>query len=89
VTLYVNGQQESSQSVKVGAAGNVPVIFTVARDEPGTYSVYVGGVPAGSFTVNETVDPNNVLYISLALIFVAVAAGAIYFVRKRQLRINI
>jgi hypothetical protein len=84
VTLYVNGQQESSQSVKVAAAGSVPVNFTVSRDEPGVYAVRVGTVPAGSFTVSGTAEADIVLFVSAALVLIALTAGAAHLARRRQ-----
>jgi hypothetical protein len=84
IKVYVNGEMEHSQGVTVKSGSSTPVTFTVSRNEPGAYTVYVGGVSAGSFTVNEMADSNIILYISGALIFIALAAGAVYFVRRRQ-----
>jgi len=44
--------------------------------------VYVGEVYAGSLTVEEAADPDIILYMSGALIFIALAAGAIFFLRR-------
>jgi Tol biopolymer transport system component len=84
ITLYVNGQEESSQGITINSGSNTPVTFSVRRNEPGTYSVYVGGTNAGSFTVDALADPNIILYISGALILFAFAIGVIYTTRKRQ-----
>ena len=70
VKVYVNGQEETSQGITVNSGSNIPLSFTVSRNEPGTYAVYVGGVPAGSFTV-ESADSNIILFISVAMIFIA------------------
>ncbi len=43
VTLYVNGQEVESKGVTVSSGQTTPVHFTVSRNEPGTYSVYVSG----------------------------------------------
>ena len=51
VTLYVNGQVETTQGVTVNSGGSSQLTFNVSRSEPGDYSVYVDGVPAGSFKV--------------------------------------
>jgi hypothetical protein len=85
VKLYVNGQEESSRGVTVNSGSNVPVSFTVNRDEPGTYAVYVGGVSAGSFTVDGLMDPNIVLYASIVLIVGALIA-CVFYVRRKPLR---
>jgi len=84
IKVYVNGGLENSQGVTVKSGSNTPVTFTVSRNEPGTYSVYVGGTRAGSFTVDQFADPNMILYISVALIFFALAGGAVYIMRRRQ-----
>ena len=84
LTLYVNGQEESSQGVKVSSGSSTPISFTVSRNEPSTYTVYVGGVSAGSFVVDQFADTNMILYISGALILFAFAIGVIYATKKRQ-----
>jgi len=83
VKVYVNGQEEAIQGVTVNSGSNRPVSFTLSRNEPGTYTVYVGGTPAGSFTVEQTVDPNVILLISAALFLSGLVLGVIY-IRRRQ-----
>jgi len=83
VKLYVNGLEESSKGVAVSSGSSTPVSFSVSRNEPGAYTVYVGGVSAGSFTVDQFADGNIVLYISGALLLVALIGGLIYFTRRR------
>ncbi len=83
VKLYVNGQEEGHQGVTLASGKSVPVKFTVSRDEMGTYSVYVGSVPAGSFTVDSFADPNLVLYISGACLLFAFILGAIYIAKRK------
>jgi len=82
--LYVNGEEDSSQGVTVESGGNRPVYFIVTRSQPGTYAVYIGGIPAGSFVVAEYIDPDVVLFISLMLIFTSFGLGIIYVWRRRQ-----
>ena len=84
VVLYVNGQEESSQGVTVNSGSASPVTFTVTRNEPGTYSVYVGGTSAGSFVVDQFADPNLIPIVSGALIIFAFVIGLIYITRRRQ-----
>jgi hypothetical protein len=84
LTLYVNGQQESTQGVMVSSGSSTPVTFSVSRNEPGTYSVYVGGTYAGSFTVDALADPNLIVIVSGSLIVFALILGVIFITRKRQ-----
>ena len=82
VRLYINGQEEAVQGVTLGAGSTALVTFTVTRSEPGNYSVNVNGVPAGSFTVDS--DSSIILYISIALVAIAIAMGLIYFTRRKR-----
>jgi outer membrane protein assembly factor BamB len=84
LTLYVNGQEESVQGINVNSDSSTPVTFSVSRNDPGTYTVYVGGTNAGSFTVDQFADSNMILYVSGTLILFAFAIGVIYTARKRQ-----
>jgi hypothetical protein len=84
VKLYVNGQEESSKGVAVNGGSNTTVTFSVTRNEPGNYAVYVGGTQASSFTVDQFVEPNIILYISMACIFFSLVAGVFYVLRKRE-----
>jgi hypothetical protein len=83
IKVYVNGQEESSQGVTVTSGSNTPLTFTVSRNEPGTYTVYVGGTSAGSFTVDWLAD-SNILIISGAAILFAFAIGVIFVTRRKQ-----
>lgn len=83
VKVYVNGQEEAVQGVTVNSGSNRPVSFTLSRNEPGTYTVYVGGTEAGSFTVEQAVDPNMILLVSTTLFLAGLVLGAIY-IRRRQ-----
>jgi hypothetical protein len=82
--LYVNGQEESSQGITVSSGSSTPVTFTVIRNEPGTYSIYVGGTDAGSFTVDQLAGPDVILYASVALLAVAFVTGLVFITRRRQ-----
>ena len=84
IKVYVNGELENSQGVTVNSGSSTPVTFTVSRNEPGTYSVYVGGIQAGSFTVDQFADPNMILYISGALILFAFVLGVIYITMRKR-----
>ncbi len=82
IQVYVNGQVEAKQGITVNSGSSTPLTFTVSRNEPGTYSVYVGGTSAGSFTVDQF-TPQTILIISGALVFFAFILGIIYIVRRR------
>ncbi|MCX6006460.1 MAG: phosphatidylserine decarboxylase [Chloroflexi bacterium] len=85
IKVYVNGELENSQGITVNSGSSTPVTFTVSRNEPGTYSVYVGGTQAGSFTVDQFA-PETILYLSGALVFFAFILGVIYITTRRQPR---
>jgi len=84
VRLYINGQEEAVQGITVESGKTRIITFTTARSQPGTYTVYVGGIQAGSFTVADYVDPNIILFISMALVLSALLLGLIYVWRSRQ-----
>jgi hypothetical protein len=79
VTLYVNGQVESTQGITVNSGGSSQLSFNVVCNQPGVYSVYVDGVSADSFTVS---DNSTILYVSIACLFVAFLLRAILIIRK-------
>ncbi|MHB8086420.1 MAG: CARDB domain-containing protein, partial [Dehalococcoidia bacterium] len=83
IKLYVNGQEEAHQGVTLSSGTSTPVKFTVSRDEPGTYSVYVGSISAGTFEVDRFSDPNIILYISGALLLFALIGGVILMATRR------
>ncbi|MGA2160033.1 MAG: choice-of-anchor U domain-containing protein [Dehalococcoidia bacterium] len=84
IKLYINGQEEAHQGVTLSSGSRTPVKFTVSRDEPGSYSVYVGSIPAGTFEVAQFADPNLILYISGALLLFALAGGVIFMATRRR-----
>jgi len=83
IKLYVNGEEESSQGITVESGGNRPVYFTVTRNEPGIYTVYIGGTQAGSFMVDDAIDPNIILVISLSLIALSLMLAVIMVARRK------
>jgi hypothetical protein len=82
IKVYVNGQEESSRGVTLNSGSSTPVTFIISRNEPGTYTVYVGGTNAGSFTVDQF-TPETILIVSGALVFFAFIIGAIVVTRRR------
>jgi hypothetical protein len=84
LTLYVNGQEESSQGITLTSGSSTPVTFSVSRDAPGVYEVTVGGVQAGSFTVDQFADPNIPLYIGLTCLGLAFVTGLLIVLKRMQ-----
>ncbi len=84
VKLYINGQEEAHQGITLSSGSRAPIKFTVSRNESGTYSVYVGSIPAGTFEVDQFTDPNLILYISGALILLALVGGVIFIAMRRH-----
>jgi len=84
VTLYVNGQVESTQGVTVNSGGSTKLTFNVSRSEPGDYNVYVDGVPAGSFKVEMVAGNDTILIFSAALIALAFIAGMVMLWRRQR-----
>ena len=84
IKLYVNGEEESSQGVTVESGGSRQVYFTVNRNQTGTYDVYVGDVQAGTFMVDEAIDPNIILLCSCTLILISLVLGIVYILRRRN-----
>jgi len=82
IRLYVNGQEEPGKSVAVAGGDRVLLTFTVSRDEPGTYSVFVAGAQAGSFIVDPFPSPDTILFISFGLIGFAFIIGTAYLASK-------
>ncbi len=83
ITLYVNGQEVESQGVSLASGQSAPVVFSISRNEPGTYAVMVNGVSAGSFTVDTSAD-NAILIYSILALFVMGIIGVLYLVVKRR-----
>ncbi len=79
VKLYINGQLDSEQAVTVASGRQMPISFSVSRNEPGTYQVYVNGTSAGSFTVS---DNSTILYVSIGCLFLAFVLGVILIYRR-------
>jgi uncharacterized membrane protein len=67
VTLYVNGQEETTQGVAVNSGSSAQLAFKVSRRVPGDYTVSVDGVPAGSFKV-QMVTGNVALFIVIVVL---------------------
>ena len=84
VTVYVNGQVESTQGVTVNSGGSSQLTFNITRSEPGDYNVYVDGVPAGSFKVEMVAGNDTILIFSAALIALAFIAGMVMLWRRQR-----
>ena len=84
VTLYVNGQVESTQGVTVNSGGSSKLTFNVSRSEPGEYNVYVDGVPAGSFNVELFRESDGILIFSAVLVAMAFILGMVMLGRRQR-----
>jgi len=84
VTIYVNGEQDQSYGVSVNSGKSTRVEFAVSREIPGTYSVYVNGVSAGSFNVSDNLGNNIVLVLSSLCLLAALFIGMLMILRRRQ-----
>jgi len=84
VTLYVNGQVVTTQGVTVNSGSSSKLTFNVSRSEPGDYSVYVDGVPAGSFKVEMVTANDAILIFSVALVALAFIAGLVMLWRRQR-----
>jgi len=84
ITLYVNGQVESTQGVNVNSGGYTRLTFNIARSEPGDYTVYVDGVPAGSFKVEPLSQSDAILVFSSVLLGLAFILGMVMLWRRQR-----
>jgi primosomal replication protein N len=84
VTLYVNGQVETTQAVTVNSGGSSKLTFNVSRSEPGDYTIYVDGVPAGSFKVELFRESDGILIFSAALVAIAFLIGIVMLWRRQR-----
>jgi hypothetical protein len=84
VTLYVNGQEETVQGITVNSGGSSQLTYYITRSEPGDYSVYVDGVPAGSFKVETFRESDVVLIFSVTMLAMAFVVGLIMLRRRQQ-----
>ncbi len=83
VTLYINGQEAESKGITLSSGESAQVHFSVSRNDPGTYTVYVNGVSAGSFTVDQFTN-NDVLIYGIIALFAIGIVGVLYLVVKKR-----
>ena len=83
VTLYINGQIAESKGITLTSGESTQVHFSVSQNEPGTYSVYVNGVPAGNLTVNMFTN-NDVLIYGIIALFTIGIIGVLYLVVRKR-----
>ncbi|MBL7209880.1 MAG: hypothetical protein ISS52_07255 [Dehalococcoidia bacterium] len=86
VVLMINGQQEETRLVTVGAQSAQPEKFIVTRDVPGTYKVTIGNQQA-EFTVLGTSTAGSpvsgALIIAIVIGIVLIASVVVLFLRRR------
>jgi len=83
VTLYINGQEAESKGITLSSGESTQVHFSVSQNDPGTYSVYVNGVPAGNMTVDLFTN-NDILIYSVIALFTIGIIGVLYLVVRRR-----
>ena len=87
IALKINGLVEQSRMVSVGPQGTQPVKFTVAKAQPGTYAVDIGG-QKGSFTVlgagGTAGAPVNGGLIALLIMGMLVLATVVILILTRK-----
>ncbi len=64
--------------------GSTKLTFNVSRSEPGDYSVYVDGVPAGSFKVELFRESDGILIFSAILVALAFLIGMVMLWRRQK-----
>jgi archaellum component FlaG (FlaF/FlaG flagellin family) len=83
ITVYVNGEIETTQGLTLNSGDSSKLTFNVSRSEPGTYKVYVDGAPAGSFKVEAVTASDAILIASVAFLAIAFVCG-LFIMRRRQ-----
>ena len=87
IALKINGLVEQSRMVSVGPRGTQPVKFTIAKAQPGTYTVDILG-EQGSFTVlgagGTAGAPINSGLIALLIMGVLVLATVVILILTRK-----
>jgi hypothetical protein len=84
VTVYVNGQVETAQAVTVNSGSSSKLTFNLSRSEPGDYTVYVDGVPAGGFKVDLFRESDGILIFSAAMVALAFLIGMVVLWRRQR-----
>ncbi len=84
LTLKVNGEIEQSKEVTLADGESKQVSFSVARDEPGTYPIVVGGLTA-EFTVlaPESSPPDRTFWWMVLLAAVIISLVAVIMSWRR------
>lgn len=83
IRVYVNGSEEASQGITVNNGGSNRISFTITRNEPGNYQVYVNNVNSGSFVVAGKADPDIILLVSSGLVLLSISGLAVLWTRRR------
>lgn len=82
INLYVSGQIESTVGIVLASGEQREIVFTLYRNEPGSYSVYVNSESAGIFNVDNTFGSTLLLIFSWGCVLSAFIL-AIILVRRR------
>jgi hypothetical protein len=84
VKVYVNGAEEAQEGVTVNSGGTSTVTFDIIRNDPGTYSVYVGGTNAGSYKIEAFNESDIILISSIVFVGLAFILGVIMLWRRQR-----
>lgn len=87
--LYINGQMEDSQTVRLNPGSTQNVVFLVGKATPGTYDVSLTGLQGqftvvGSQTSGGALDTNSI--IAIVIIVALVVAVVLVFRRIKELK---
>ena len=88
VSLKINGLVEETRMVSVGPQASQPIKFTVAKAQPGTYAIDIGG-QTGSFTIpasqsHKGAPANTGMIILLVLAALVIAAVMVLLFSRRS-----
>jgi hypothetical protein len=87
LALKINGKVEQTRSVSVGPQATQPVKFTVAKPEPGTYTVDIGGQTV-SFTIlgasRNSGSPSRGGLLAILIIGIMLLAATVILLISRR-----
>lgn len=85
VRVYVNGIQEENLGVTVAAGQTMPVRYSFSRSEPGTYTIIVNNVTAGTVTVEDAAGNSIIIMAVFAGFILGILVVSILIWRRFRL----